>query len=79
MPSIPKIREDFKLAKLNHDAPSGTAVLLVEDNRTITYTFTRSEPWELLNDHWVVLLIGRAREYTVDRCFTLNGLVDIEK
>ena len=43
-----------KLQPLAVDAPIGTLVLVVEDDRTITLTRTRSTPWALQ-------LVGRVR------------------
>jgi hypothetical protein len=59
----------WKLAVLPLDAPSGTEVLVAEDDQTITLTRTRSETWKLGSGDHVVLLEGRTGGYSVERLF----------
>jgi len=56
------------LPPLPGDAPAGTAVLVVEDDHTITRTVTRSAPWKLASGHLVVMLKGRAGGFAAERC-----------
>lgn len=68
LPPLPARR----LPQLPRDAESGARVIVVEDDFTVTLTTTRSAPWELGCGEWVVLLVGRAGGYSLERCFTLD-------
>ena len=61
-------RRKGALQPLPVDAPEGTRVLVVEDDKTITRTVTRSAPWKLPNGRMVVLLKGRAGGFAAERC-----------
>ena len=51
--------------------PVGTPILLVEDDLTVTFTRTRSEPWRLGHGELVVLVEGRTGGYLLSRCFVM--------
>lgn len=55
------------------DAPSGLAVVVVEDDHSLTFTSTRSTPWRLGHGELVVSLTGRAGGFLASRVFPFVG------
>lgn len=49
--------------------PSGTDVIVVENDLSLTYTVTMSDPWMLNDGTWVVLVSGRSGGYFINRIF----------
>lgn len=52
----------------------GTTVDVLEDNGSVTRTWTRSRPWQLGYGAWVVLLEDRAGGYSLERCAVALGV-----
>lgn len=67
-----------KNKKVGEDTPEGTAVLLVEDDGSVTKTRTRSAPWKLGHGELVVMVEGRAGGYMASRLTIDEGRGRIE-
>jgi hypothetical protein len=61
--------EPTKLKPIDVLTPSGTVVLLVEDNGSLTRTATRSGLWKLGHGDLVVMVEGRTGGYLASRIF----------
>lgn len=53
--------------------PSGTDVIVVEDDRGITYTATRSEVWQPQHGRKLVMLVGRSGGYDAARVYPFKS------
>jgi hypothetical protein len=62
-----------KRKRLPADAPAGTFVLVVEDDKSVTRTSTRSVPWKLASGHVVVMLSDRRGCFLAQRCHLDGG------
>lgn len=60
------------IAPFSPQWPSGTAVLVTEDDGSKTTTVTRSKPWQLGHGTWVVLVKGKVGGYRLSRMTRVN-------